>query len=420
MHVELLTIGDELCRGEIVNTNGAWMAAKLWDMQISVDHIVTCGDLEPEMTAALRNAAKRSDLVLVCGGLGPTVDDLTVDVVSKVAGLRAVEHKPSAKRMKVRFTELGIPLIGDVMRQVRHPEGSTVYENPVGAAPSFEICLDNAVVICLPGPPREMKSIFTTHLEARIAQLRAASGQEVECVAKKIFRVFGKGESVIAAAMEGLQLGQGASLHYQVVFPEVLVKVVVRDKDEYLARDQLDRVSKDVRIRLDGAIYGEDDTSMAQAVGDLLRQRGETIATAESCTGGMIGGKLTDAPGSSEYYLGGAVTYSNAEKTRQCGVEELVLETHGAVSQEVVIAMAEGIRERVGSSWAVSVSGIAGPGGGSDDRPVGTVWVAVAGPDGKTTSKKYSWPGDRDRVRLLACNWALNAVRRRIIEEETI
>ncbi len=417
MHVELITIGDELCRGEIINTNGAWMAAKLWDMQISVDYIVTCGDLESEMTAALRNAAKRSDLVLVCGGLGPTVDDLTVDVVSKVTKRRPVEHEPSAKRMKVRFAELGIPLIGDVMRQVRHPAGSTVYENPVGAAPSFEICLDNAVVICLPGPPREMKSIFTTHLEARIAQLRAASGQEVECVAKKIVRVFGKGESVVASALEGLQLGQGASLHYQAVFPEVLVKVVVRHNDEELAKAQVERLNEEIRTRLDGAIYGEDDTSMAQAVGELLRQRGETIATAESCTGGMIGGKLTDAPGSSEYYLGGAVTYSNAEKTRQCGVEEGLLETHGAVSEAVVVAMAKGIRERVGSSWAVAVSGVAGPGGGSDERPVGTVWVAVVGPGGETTSKKYSWPGDRERVRLLACYWALNAVRRRIVEE---
>lgn len=418
MQVELLTIGDELCRGEIINTNAAWMAAALWDMQIVVDHIVTCGDLAEEMALAMARAAERSDLVLVCGGLGPTVDDLTVDVVAKLAGSPAVEHSPSAIRMKERFAQLGIPLIGEVMRQVRHPEGSRVYENPVGAAPSFEILLNGASVICLPGPPREMKAIFDTHLVKRISELRAASGQKIKSVAKKTYRVFGKGESVVASALEDLELGSGASLHYQVSFPEVLVKLVVKRKEESQAVTDLERLDKEIHRRLGHLVYAENQQSMAQALGVLLSAHKQTIATAESCTGGMIAAKLTDVAGASEYYLGGAVTYTNAEKTRQCGVPLATLDKHGAVSEEVVIAMAEGIRDRVGSSWGVSVSGIAGPGGGSAEKPVGTVWIAIAGPGGKTVAKKYSWSGDRERVRLLACYWALNAVRRRMIEEE--
>jgi nicotinamide-nucleotide amidase len=409
-------VGDELCRGEIVNTNASWLAGVLWDLQITVTHIVTCRDLIEDMAAAIRNAAQRSELVLVGGGLGPTVDDLTVDVVCQLADLRPGVHPASEERMRKRFAAAGTPLADNAIRQVRVPEGATAYDNPVGLAPGFEVSLGSALVFCLPGPPRELQAIVDTHLRTRIASFRISAEGETEHLARRKFRVFGKGESQIAAALEGMKLGEGASLHYQVSFPETLVKLVVRHSQEEVAHERLAALEVEVRRRLGTWIYGVDEDSLSASLGRELAARGQTIATAESCTGGMIAALLTDVPGSSGYVLGGAVTYSNAEKVRQLGVSKQTLESHGAVSEEVVLEMAEGMRERSGADWAVSVSGVAGPGGGSEAKPVGTVWIAVAGPDGRRYSKKYQWPGSRDQVRALAAHWALNAVRRQLQE----
>ncbi len=416
MQLELITIGDELCRGEIVNTNGAWMAASLWDMQMTVGHIVTCGDLPEEMALAIRNAAQRSEVVLVCGGLGPTIDDCTVDVMCSLGGVPACLHEPSAIRMKERFAQIGIPLLDNVMRQVRHPEGSKTYENPVGAAPGFEMEVSGSVVICLPGPPREMKAIFNAHLRERLAAIRKAKGEEIEHVARCVLRVFGKSETVVATELEDLPLPEGCSLHYQVVFPELLVKLVVRSQDPSRAKEQLQVLETEVRDRLGSSLYGSGDQSLAEVVGQLLRERGQTLSTAESCTGGKVGAALTDAAGASEYFVGGAVTYSNAEKTRQLDVSEKLLDTHGAVSEEVALAMAKGIAARSQSDWGVSITGIAGPGGGSPDKPVGTVWIAVAGPHQVLVAKKRNWPGTRSQVRDYSVFRALDAVRRQLLE----
>jgi nicotinamide-nucleotide amidase len=419
MRAEIITVGDELCRGEIVNTNASWLADALWALQITVTHIVTCRDLIEDMAAAILNAAQRSDLVLIGGGLGPTLDDLTVDVVSQLAHLSPRVHPASEERMRARYAAAGATPAENAFRQVRIPEGARAYENPVGAAPGFEVSLESCQVFCLPGPPRELKGIFDAHLRARIAELRISSGEVTEHLARKKLRVFGKGESKIAEALEGIELGEGASLHYQVSFPETLVKLVVRHSEEEVARERMDTIESEIRSRLGTWIYGEDEDSLAAALGRQLASRNHTIATAESCTGGMIATLLTEVPGSSAYVLGGAVTYSNAEKVRQLGVSEQTLESQGAVSEEVVLEMACGMRERSGADWAVSVSGVAGPGGGTEAKPVGTVWIAVAGPEGRLYSKKYQWPGKRDQVRALAAHWALNAVRRQLQEGQS-
>ena len=256
-----------------------------------------------------------------------------------------------------------------------------------------------------------LKGIFGAHLDARLRELREQRGEAIEHLARRRFRVFGKGESRIAAKLEGLSLDEGASLHYQVKFPETLVKVVVRNRDAALAEQTLARLDAEIRERLGWLVYGVEDTSLAEVVGAELLARGQTLATAESCTGGMIGSLITAVPGSSAYYLGGGVTYSNEEKVRQLGVRETTLIAHGAVSSEVVEEMAAGVRERSGASYGLAVSGVAGPGGGTEDKPVGTVWVGVARPDGGTYSKKFHWPGDRNRVRTLAAHWALSSLR---------
>jgi nicotinamide-nucleotide amidase len=412
MRAAIITIGDELCRGEIVNTNANWLAAALWDLQITVTHIVSCRDLIEDIIEAAELAASRGDLVLISGGLGPTLDDLTIDAICQLTQQPAVADLPSEQRMRDRFASASVALGESAMRQVRVPSGARVYGNPVGLAPGFEVQLDSAIAICMPGPPRELKAIFNTHVKERLAALRFEREGKAEHIAKVTLRVFGIGEGKIATALEGVTMAQGVSLHYQVSFPETLVKLVARADEEEVSKAALAEVESEVRSRLGSWIYGEADDSLAAALGRELVARGQTIAVAESCTGGMISSLLTDVPGSSAYVIGGAVTYSNAEKVRQLGVLDETLQREGAVSEAVVKEMATGIRERTGADWATAVSGIAGPSGGTETKPVGTVWIAVEGPEGASYSKRYCWPGTRDQVRALSAHWALNAVRR--------
>jgi nicotinamide-nucleotide amidase len=245
----------------------------------------------------------------------------------------------------------------------------------------------------------------------RFAELREASG-EVERIARRIYRVFGRGESQISQACRGMVDGvAGASIHYQVKFPETLVKLVVRGRDAAAADRALAGLDADIRERLRGFLYGDGDETLIDRTVRRLIEAGKTVATAESCTGGMIGELLTRRPGSSRAFLGGAITYSNAEKVRQLGVREATLASQGAVSEPTVREMALGARERFGADLAVAVSGVAGPDGGTPDKPVGTVWLALAGPGAADpVTKQLAWPGARDQIRTLASWWALRLI----------
>jgi nicotinamide-nucleotide amidase len=425
MRAEILTIGDELCRGEIVDTNSSHLAARLWDLSITTRWMTSCNDDEADITAALAQAVTRADLVICSGGLGPTEDDLTVDVVAALAGVAPVIDEPSRARLERFFAQRGLaggpavvsagssPAAAQVtaiqLRQVRVPAGALVYSNPAGLAPSFEVQIRGIPVICLPGFPREIQAILEASLERRLGELREAAGV-VERISRRIYRVFGRGESQISQACRGLIDGvPGASIHYQVKFPEVLVKLVVRDPDGEAAAERLAAIDKGLRDRLRGVLYGDGDETLPDRTVRRLIEAQRTVATAESCTGGMIGELLTRRPGSSRAFLGGAITYSNAEKIRQLGVTATTLEAHGAVSEPTVRAMAQGCRERFAADVAVAVSGVAGPDGGSAEKPVGTVWLGLASEAGVVT-KLLNWPGARDQIRLLASWWALRLV----------
>jgi len=410
MRAEILTIGDELCRGEIVNTNAQALAARLWDLDITTRWMTSCNDDEADLATGLTQAVARADLVICSGGLGPTEDDLTVDVVSRLAGVAPVIDEVARVRMEAWFGRAGTTVTPIQLRQVRVPGGARVHGNPAGLAPCFELALSGVPVICLPGFPREIAAIYDGVLGGRLAELREARG-DVERVARRIYRAFGRGESQVSQACRGLVDGvAGASIHYQVKFPETLVKLVVRDRDRAAADARLEALDRGVRERLAGIIYGTGETeTLVEKVTRRLIESGVTVATAESCTGGMIGELLTQLPGSSAVFLGGAIVYSNAEKVRQLGVRQATLDAHGAVSEETVREMATGARERFGTELAVAVSGIAGPDGGTPDKPVGTVWLALASPRGIVT-KKLGWPGMRDQIRTLAAWWALKLV----------
>lgn len=408
VQAEILTIGDELCRGEVVDTNSSWLAEALWDLGVTVTWMTSCCDVEADISRAVREAAERADLVLVSGGLGPTRDDLTVETMAQLTGVEPVIHEPSRARMEDRYRAAGRDLIPSNFKQVQIPAGAVAMSNPTGMAPGFETAVNGAPVVCMPGVPHELKAIFNDSLRDRIVALRDSRGDRIERIARRVYRTFGAGESGIAARVEDLSRGhEGVTFHYQAKFPEVLVKIVVRDREQNLANERLAALDSEVRTRLAPELYGIDDQTLPAALGEALRAAGATMATAESCTGGLVGALVTEIAGSSAYFTGGAITYSNEEKMRQLGVAEQTLIDHGAVSEAVVIEMARGARERFGVTHAVSISGVAGPGGGSPEKPVGTVWLAVAGPRGVDT-KLLSWPGSRKRIRLRAAYWALS------------
>ncbi len=404
---EVVTIGDEVCRGDIVDSNSAFLAAGLWDIGVSVAWMSSCRDLADDIGATLGRASGRADLVLVTGGLGPTLDDLTVDVVCGLVGTGPVVEAEAKARMDERTRKSGYVAEG-MDRQVRVPKGARVHGNPTGLAPCFEVELNGVPVICLPGPPRELRPIFEERLSSRVAELKESLGDEVERIAHRIYRVYGRGESQVAKMVEGVCDGAlGASLHFQVKFPETWVKVVVRDRDQEAAASRLAEIDGRVRGALGHYLYGIDDDTLAIVLGRRLLDSDYRIATAESCTGGLVGARLTDVPGSSAYFLGGAITYSDAEKMRQLGVTSSTLESAGAVSEACVVELAKGVCQRTGAVIGVAVSGVAGPGGGSEDKPVGTVWIAVCGPDQALVTRTFCWPTTRDRVREVSAHAAM-------------
>ncbi len=413
---EVLTIGDELCRGEIVNTNASWLAAQLWDLDITVRWMTTCADDEADMVAALQTARGRADLVITSGGLGPTEDDLTVDVLAGLAGVGVTYDAPAEAAMTARFGArmLGSPMPELMRRQVRVPVGAQVHGNPAGLAPCFEVGLGGVPVIALPGVPREIYGIFDHALRTRLAALRATYGA-APAIARRIYRVFGRGESQISGLCRGVVDGHpGASIHYQVKFPETLVKIVVRSAlpgDQAAADAALAAIDTDLRGRLGDLCYGVGEATLPAVVAGELAAANVTVAVAESCTGGLLGGLLTDAAGASAYFRGGAICYADDEKVRQLGVAPATLAAHGAVSEACALEMAIGAQARFDVDLAVAITGIAGPSGGTADKPVGTVWLAVARRGAPPVAHRINWPGARDMIRTLAAWWALARLR---------
>jgi len=398
--VEIVTIGDELNRGEIIDTNSSWLAERLTSLGAYVRWRTSVTDDAKDMTAALEQACARADLVVTSGGLGPTDDDRTVDVVSALAGVEPVQDAAHFEKMRLAYGARGFRLTPNNLRQVRVPAGAEVLTNAKGAAPGFAVALGRARIYSMPGVPREMKAIFEDHVAPRVAA--AVGGTEP---LKRTWRVAGMGESHVDHALAGLVDGlEGVTLHYRIAYPENLVTVVVRRDD---AAAVVERLDAEVRTRLGDHVYATGDTTLAEVIGRRLVARDATLAVAESCTGGLIGQLVTAVPGSSRYFVGGVISYSNALKRELLDVKAETLESHGAVSEPTVLEMADGVRARTGAGWGVAVSGIAGPDGGTPDKPVGTVFVAVTSASVRQ-SRKLFWPTERELVRQLAAHAALH------------
>jgi nicotinamide-nucleotide amidase len=410
--VEILTIGDEILLGQIVNTNSSWLAQRLHALGHDTRWMTTCSDRPDDIRAALRAAGERAGLVLVTGGLGPTDDDRTVAAVADLCGRGLARDPVALAKLEARYAAAGAVPTPNNLRQAEVPAGSTVLANSVGLAPGFALDLPGgALGLFFPGVPRELKAIFEEEARPRLAQLRPTGDARVA----RTFRIVGLRESVIDHRLQGLATagpgGARAEVHYRTVFPENHVTIVVAAAAAAAAGALLEQLDAEVRGRLGTHVYGTDDDSLPAAVGRVLRAHQATLALAESCTGGLVGHLVTEVAGASDYFLLGAVTYSNAAKQQLLGVRAETLAAHGAVSEATVREMAEGVRGRAATTLGVAVSGIAGPGGGTVEKPVGTVWVAVAGPAG-TRAHRFHFPFGRDMVKPAAAFAALELTLR--------
>jgi nicotinamide-nucleotide amidase len=406
---EILTTGTELVRGDLVDTNSSFVAARLTERGFVVSRFATVGDDRGRIVDALRAAGGRADVVVVTGGLGPTTDDLTAACAATAVGVPLVRHTPSLDAIRRRFEAIGIPMTANNEKQADFPDGADVLPNARGTAPGFAMTIGRARFFFLPGVPSEMKHMLESEVFARLPAAEAAP-----TVLR--LRVFGMAEAAIDAALAGVEDAYpGVVLGYRATFPEVEVKVQATAPTREAAQAIAMKCFAVVRERLGRHVVAEGESSLPRALGEALRAKKWTLAVAESCTGGLVGALLTDVPGSSDYFLLGVVAYANEAKEGLLGVPRETLEAHGAVSRETAIAMAAGVRARAGATIGVATTGIAGPGGGTPDKPVGLVHLAVAGPNG-VVHKERTWRGDRDRVRRLAAHAALFEVLERCRE----
>jgi nicotinamide-nucleotide amidase len=406
MTCAVLCIGTELTRGELVNTNASWLAAYLTDIGFEVIEDVVVDDHCARIKGTLERLGSSARVIVCTGGLGPTTDDITTDAVARVLGLRLVRDEASFEAIRRRIEKYGRVMSETNAKQADFPEGADILPNAIGTAPGFGVTLGGALAFFLPGVPREMKKMFEEQVVPRIRALAARDSNQVR------LRTYGLPESVVSERLGGVEDAfPGVILGYRAHFPEIEVKVLARASTRELARELCDRATLEVKSRLTDVVFGEADDTFAGVVGRALRAKGLTLAIAESCTGGLVGHMITREPGASDFLLVDAVTYANSAKTRLLGIDEDVIRGHGAVSSEVAAAMAEGVKRVSGADIALSLTGTAGPSGGTAMKPVGTVFIAVAGSEG-TTVKERHFAGDRYQIQTLAAYAGLELVRR--------
>ncbi|HSF59648.1 MAG TPA: competence/damage-inducible protein A [Candidatus Binatia bacterium] len=388
----ILSTGDELTTGKVIDTNSSAIADCLFATGIEVAAVLTVGDRKEELHWALRQACELADLIIGTGGLGPTADDLTTEVVAEFLGCPLIQDEEVAQSLKRRFEARGIAWTPNNLKQASFPQGSVIVPNPVGTAPGFRVAIaPDTSLIWLSGVPQEMTAMLKQTVMPWIAQQRGDAGQ----IAAATFKIYGLTESKLDDLVKPIELGPRARLSFRAHYPDLTLRLTVRggaETDELLAR-----LRDQIRAALGSHIYSEGDDALEQIVGRLLLAKHQTLALAESCTGGYISHRITRVAGSSAYYYGGTATYSNDAKIRFLGVDPATLESHGAVSRETALEMSRGIRQRTGAGIGLSVTGIAGPLGGTPEKPVGTVWISIAH-DNYHEARNYHFHGDRERI----------------------
>jgi nicotinamide-nucleotide amidase len=402
----IFSTGDELIIGKTLDTNAYWLINQLTELNVDVVCQIDVGDVKSEIIWGLQSTTSQAELVVMTGGLGPTDDDLTRFAIADILGVELRLHEPSLRYIENFFAARNRPMNERNRIQAMMPEGAEVLDNPNGTAPGIKVIIGTSTVFCLPGVPREMKAMFDLYIKPWVLERTPQTNffRKIHCI--------GMGESDLVHKIDDL-VRETKNVIFGTTANEGIISIGLAGKDKS-ALDTLDRA---IQFRLGKIIFGFDGQTLPEAIGLLLRQRNQTLATAESCTGGLIGKMLTDTPGSSDYYLGGLISYSNTLKQNLLSVPEALLITHGAVSAPVAEAMAQGALEKTSSDWAVSVTGIAGPGGETPTKPVGLVYIALAGKNGMRQVKEFRFgsPG-REAVRFRAAISALDLLRHALID----
>ena len=405
MSAAVLCIGTELTRGELQNSNATWLAEALTTIGFEVLAIDCVDDDRGRIEAALTRLSLAHDVVVCTGGLGPTTDDITTECAARLAGVELVRDEPSLQAIRDRLARFNRQMALSNAKQADFPRGSRILPNPNGTAPGFELKLQRALAYFMPGVPFEMKAMFESFVEPAITPLLSDRHFQV------LLRTFGLPESEVNDRLAGIEAEYGVILGYRATMPEIEVKVLARASSVDAARVVAERAALTVRERLGAeVVFGEGKARFPEALCQLLEANGQTLSLAESCTGGLVSELITAHAGASAVFRGGAVVYANDAKIALLGVPGELIARFGAVSAEVARAMADGARRAFASDYALSLTGIAGPSGGSAEKPVGTVHFAVASADG-ISDRRVVFPGNREQVRRRAAFAGLSLVR---------
>ena len=414
VRAEMIAVGDELLAGDTINTNAAFIGQRCRALGIVLRHVATVRDRVSEVVAAVDLAARRCDVCFMSGGLGPTTDDLTTEAVAAAAGVPLRRDAEAEARLEAKFRAFGVAMPDANRKQADFPEGATILANPIGSAEGFAVDLHGCRIFVMPGVPREVHRMLTEEIEPDIR-----SRFELRSVPRRVYRLLGRGESSVARSLEPvIEAARARSpglaamfVHYRAAMPEVSVTFEAVPGEDGVAATAEELASLDGPVFevLSPAVYGIGRADLAPRLLEALRKAGLRLSTAESCTGGGVGKLLAAVSGASDVFDGGVISYSNAVKMKLLGVPEESLAQHGAVSEPVARAMACGAREATGSDLGVGITGIAGPSGGSAEKPVGTVHIAVSDAEG-IEHKKLQLRGKRGSVQKSAELWALKLV----------
>jgi nicotinamide-nucleotide amidase len=412
----ILAVGSEMLTPFRVDTNSLVITDRLNAVGYDIRLKAIVGDDVEELVRALRSAREWADLIVVTGGLGPTEDDITRDAVAQVMQVPLDLHEEIVERLRERFAARRLKMLDNNKRQAMVPRGATVLENPNGSAPGLWLERGGSALVLLPGPPREMTPMLEAVIHDRLAPAANAAG-----LFRRVLKITGRPESEVDALVQPIysKWTTGTvpiTTTILAVLGQIELHLTASARNRAEADRALDLAIEELRPPLGASLYSVDGQPLEAVVGGLLRDRKLTVAVAESCTGGLLASRLTDVPGSSDYFERGVVCYSNRSKVELAGVPERLIREHGAVSEPVARAMAEGVAERAGTDVGIGVTGIAGPGGGSPDKPVGTVAIAVM-LNGRTTARTLRLFGGRDLIKFQAAQAAMNMLRLKLSED---
>jgi nicotinamide-nucleotide amidase len=410
MLAEIITIGDEILIGQITDTNSAWLGQELSRLGIRVIHRASVSDNKSQILRALHDAAERAQLVIITGGLGPTKDDVTKHTLAEFFGCDLVLNERVLQWVTDIFTMRKLPMLESNRQQAMVPANCDVLFNRSGTAPGMWFNQSETVFVSLPGVPFEMKTIFTEEVIPKIKEQF-----KLPAIFHHTIQTVGIGESFLARKIEAWEnsLPPHIQLAYLPAVGAVRLRLSAYGDNEANLRNEVLNYTARLKDVAGEYIYAEGEISLPQAIGQLLREKQLSLSTAESCTGGYLAHLITSVPGSSAYYQGSVLAYANSVKVNELGVNEHILEEHGAVSEAVVIQMAESVRKKLATDYALATSGIAGPDGGTAQKPVGTVWIAVAGPEG-STARMFNMGDNRERTIQRTALSALDMLRRSI------